>query len=103
LLFEGRRPEPALDAWRRAVDDLLGRHSIRVTVKVIPASERELHQRYAAGRPRLFLVRPDGHMAYTGSAADCRGLAGYLDGLYPPPLSHDEPLLTPERHPDSDA
>src|SRR5215813_1846810 len=87
LLFEGRRPEPALDGWRRAIEDLLGRHSIRVTVKLIPASERELHQIYAAQRSRVFLVRPDGHVAYTSSATDCPGLEAYLDGLYPPPRS----------------
>jgi 2-polyprenyl-6-methoxyphenol hydroxylase-like FAD-dependent oxidoreductase len=83
LLFEGRRPELALDARRQAIEDLLDRYPIRVTVKLIPASELELHQRYAAGRPRVFLIRPDGHLAYTGPATGCRALAAYLDGLYP--------------------
>jgi hypothetical protein len=31
---------------------------------------------------RVFLIRPDGHIAYTGPPHDADGLASYLDRLY---------------------
>jgi 2-polyprenyl-6-methoxyphenol hydroxylase-like FAD-dependent oxidoreductase len=82
LLFEGPRPDPALDAYRRAVEAVVGRSALAAPVHVIPSRERTLHRRYGAREARLFLIRPDGHVAYAGALEELGGLAGYLDRLY---------------------
>ena len=82
LLFEGAEPDPATLGRRRAVDDLLGQYLIDVAVHVVAAGERALHSRYGARTPRLFLIRPDGHVAYAGSPDDLSRLAAFLDPLY---------------------
>jgi 2-polyprenyl-6-methoxyphenol hydroxylase-like FAD-dependent oxidoreductase len=81
LLFQGPTPEPALGAYRRAIEEVLGRYAVEAPVHVIAASQHKLHRLYGAGAARFFLIRPDGHVAYTGSLGDLGGLAAYLDGL----------------------
>lgn len=82
LLFEGLRSGGDLPARERAIEDLLHRYLTKVGVRIVPASERRLHVRYGARRPRLFLIRPDGHIAYAGPPDDLAGLAGFLDRIY---------------------
>lgn len=41
-----------------------------------------LHRRYGARGPWLVLIRPDGHIAYSGAPGDLGRLGAYLDGLY---------------------
>jgi 2-polyprenyl-6-methoxyphenol hydroxylase-like FAD-dependent oxidoreductase len=80
LVFPGPLGEtgPELDALRR----LLDAYAFEVTVRVVPAGERDLHARYGVRGPRLFLIRPDGHIGYIGSPAQMARLAAYLDRWY---------------------
>jgi hypothetical protein len=59
-------------------------YHLDVDVHVIPAGERDLHARYGARGPRLFLIRPDGHIGYVGSPAQIGRLKAYLDRWYVP-------------------
>jgi len=83
LLFEGRRRDPArLEAAGDVVEGLLDRYEAPVTVHRIPAEERGLHERYGARTSTVFLIRPDGHVAYRGEATDAVGLKVHLDRLF---------------------
>jgi hypothetical protein len=82
LLFEGLDPDPALYAYRLAVEEVLGRYEAETRVHVLPTKERALHELYGAGKSRLFLVRPDGHVAFAGAPGDLGGLVAHLDGLF---------------------
>lgn len=55
-----------------------------MTVHLVPADQTALHRRYRPRRPRLFLIRPDGHIGYSGAPEDLSGLRSYLDRLYVP-------------------
>jgi 2-polyprenyl-6-methoxyphenol hydroxylase-like FAD-dependent oxidoreductase len=90
LLFEGLEPNPALDAYRLAVDEVLGRYAVGVSVHVIPANERRLHEIYGAkDKARLFLVRPDGHVAFVGSLGDLDDLATQMNALFHGCVAHE--------------
>jgi 2-polyprenyl-6-methoxyphenol hydroxylase-like FAD-dependent oxidoreductase len=80
LLFQG--PDPATNADRHAIDQLLDHYPLETHVHVVPAADRALHRRYGARTARVVLIRPDGHVAYTGSPRDPGSLASYLDRLY---------------------
>jgi hypothetical protein len=82
LLFEGLEPDPALDAYRLAVDEVLGRYAVDTPVHIIPTNERTLHHLYGANKPRLYLIRPDGHIAYAGSLGELGGLVALLGELF---------------------
>lgn len=83
LVFEGPSPNPErLAATREEVERLLGRYEVPVEVHSVSAGNRSLHEGYGVGTPSLFLVRPDGHVAYRGGAADIIGLKMYLDRLF---------------------
>jgi 2-polyprenyl-6-methoxyphenol hydroxylase-like FAD-dependent oxidoreductase len=82
LLFEGLEPDPALDAYRLAVDEVLGRYAVDASVHIIPTNERTLHHLYGANKPRLYLIRPDGHIAYAGSLGELGGLVALLSELF---------------------
>jgi 2-polyprenyl-6-methoxyphenol hydroxylase-like FAD-dependent oxidoreductase len=82
LLFEGSRPDPAVPAQQRAIETALGRYTIDAAVHVVPARETTLHTRYGARKPRLFVIRPDGHIAYIGSPGDLDGLTNLLKLLF---------------------
>jgi hypothetical protein len=83
LLFEGSRPDPVrLEAAWEEIEGLLRRYQIPTAMHTIPSENRKLHGIYGAGESGLFLVRPDGHTAYSGSASDVVGLKVYLDGLF---------------------
>ncbi|MGF1471701.1 MAG: FAD-dependent monooxygenase [Rubrobacteraceae bacterium] len=83
LLFEGEEPDPArLAATREEVGRLLDLYKAPVNVHQISANNKSLHERYGAGTATLFLIRPDGHIAYRGEAGDIIGLKMYLDWLF---------------------
>lgn len=82
LLFEGSRPDPAVPSHRRAIEAALSRYAIDARVHVVPARETALHARYGARTPRLFMIRPDGHIAYIGPPGDLGDLTRFLDQLY---------------------
>ena len=83
LLFEGEKPNPErLAATGEEVEALLGRYAVPVNIHRVAAENKSLHKRYGAKTPSLFLIRPDGHVAYRGGAADLVGLKMYLDRLF---------------------
>ena len=83
LLFEGKRPDPRkLAVAGEEIESLLNRYEVPVSIYRVPSGNRELHKRYGAGASRLFLVRPDGHIAYSGKISDLVGLRLYLDRLF---------------------
>ena len=82
LMFEGPESQPAMGAHRRAVAEALGRYGLDIAIHVIPTPERELHRIYGATRPRVFLIRPDGHVSHAGPLADLDALAAHMDRLY---------------------
>ena len=80
LLFEGTpSPTNRLEAPEENLRYLLGRYEAEIDLRPVPAGNRTLHEKYGAKAPTLFLVRPDGHVAYRGRAARLYDLAAYLD------------------------
>jgi 2-polyprenyl-6-methoxyphenol hydroxylase-like FAD-dependent oxidoreductase len=49
---------------------------------VLLDSEESFQRRYGAQPPCLYLVRPDGYLAYRGQPADAEGLKAYLDRIF---------------------
>lgn len=83
LIFEGERPDPnRLEATREEVGRMLDRYGVTVHVHQIGTANGSLHALYGAKRSSLVLIRPDGHVAYRGEAADTVGLKMYLDRLF---------------------
>ena len=83
LIFEGKKPDSArLEATREEIESLLSRYEVAVKVHLVPIGNKQLHERYGAKMPSLFLVRPDGHVAYRGESSDVVGLKMYLDSLF---------------------
>ena len=102
LLFDG---EADTEAGYRNLADIAARVSARcgdaVATRVILPGERApapalqglsvvadarkaLHDRYGARSECLYLVRPDGHVAYRSQPADGDRLAEYLDTIFAP-------------------
>ena len=83
LFFEGEKPDPdRLRATRKEIQNLLDRYEVSTNVHPVPAENEKLYERYGVEKPSLFLVRPDGHTAYVGNAADFIGLKMYFDRLF---------------------
>ena len=83
ILFEGKEPDSArLEASRVEVERVLGRYGFPVSVHQVTAGNEQLQARYGAKKPTLFLIRPDGQVAYRGEAADTVSLKLYLDRLF---------------------
>jgi hypothetical protein len=80
--LRGTDPDPALYAYRLAIEEVLGRYEVDTSVYLLPTTERRLHELYSARRARLFLVRPDGHVSFAGAPADLGGLVTHLAGLF---------------------
>lgn len=94
LLFEGGpRPAAGLDTMEIGLAGLLDRYAATITIHRVSAENRSLHGRYGAKTATLFLVRPDGHVAYRGRATDLEGLGAYLDRFF----ERREPLRAPKR------
>jgi FAD binding domain len=90
LLFEGLEPSPALDAYQLAVDEVLGRYAVDTSVHVIPAKERRLHEIYGVkDKARLFLMRPDGHVAFVSSLGELDDLAMHMKALFRRRVAHE--------------
>ena len=91
LLFEGLEPSPALDAYRLAIDDVLGRYAVDTSIHVIPAKERRLHEIYGVKDKarRLFLIRPDGHVAFVGSLGELDNLVTHMNALFRGRVAHE--------------
>jgi hypothetical protein len=81
ILFEEPRPEAGQSANKQSLTELLDRYEITVPVHVVPTGRNRLQRRHT-GDPRLWLMRPDSHIAYADSVARVDRLAAYMDGLY---------------------
>jgi hypothetical protein len=82
LLFEGPTPDPHSPSRRHLIENLLAQYAVDITIHDVPAAEPTLHARYGARAPRVWLIRPDGHLAYSGAPEDVDGLRSYLDRIY---------------------
>ncbi len=83
LIFEGEKSDPIrLDVAREEIESMLNRYAVSVAIYMVTTGNRTLHKSYGAKEPRLFLVRPDGHIAYTGKTSDLVGLRMYLYRLF---------------------
>ena len=82
LVFEGLHPNNVLPAAMEEFEGLLERYETSVGIVPVSAGNGSLHELYGAKSPTLFLVRPDGHIAYRGGALDVVGLKVYLDRLF---------------------
>src|SRR5918995_1189058 len=85
LLFEGQgrgsMPRDLQDT-EEGLRALIGSYEMPIAMNTVRTANRTLHERYGADLPTLFLVRPDGHIAYRGPADDPGALGSYLDGLF---------------------
>ncbi len=89
LVFEGPRSDPdRLEATYEEAKRVLDRYGAPFVVHRVPAGNKELHERYGARRPSLFLIRPDGHVAYRDAATDIVGLKMYLNRVFTRSPSH---------------
>ena len=83
LIFEGEKPSPErLDVAREGIEGLLDRYEVPVSIHQVRTGNRKFHKIYGAKTSSLFLVRPDGHVAYRGESGDLIGLKMYLDRLF---------------------
>lgn len=83
LIFEGENPDPVkLDAAREEIESLLSRYEMPVSIHQVSVRNRKLHKSYGVKTPSLFLIRPDGHIAYRGDMAGVISLKMYLDRIF---------------------
>jgi 2-polyprenyl-6-methoxyphenol hydroxylase-like FAD-dependent oxidoreductase len=95
LLFAGMREqeEGLLQAMQGQLENLLKDYTFPVTLHLISADNATLHKIYGAPTPRLFLVRPDGYIAYSGQADDLESLRSYLNRVYTRRRDTRRPIL----------
>ncbi len=53
-----------------------------IHLHIVSAENVSLHKQYGVNEPGLFLIRPDGHIAYCGPAANLADLKLYLNKLF---------------------
>ncbi len=82
LLFAGDRRVSALHGLEERLHFLLDAYEVPIHLHTVPVGNPDLYKRYGAHIPSLFLIRPDGHIAYRGHAENLDGLKSYLDKLF---------------------
>lgn len=83
LLFGGLQPDPELlQRVRAEIATTLDRYPAPISLHEVASANRTLQERYGADRPSVFLIRPDGQIAYRGDAADVAALTAYLDRVF---------------------
>ena len=83
LLFAGSKPVNVnLQEVETNLRTLVSAYSAPIHLHVVLTGNPSLHERYGANEPSLFLIRPDGHIAYHGRVEDVASLRSYLDGLF---------------------
>jgi hypothetical protein len=94
--LRGPRAGPGLDALREELEALLDRYAATAVVHPY-RGERGAARALRCRTPILFLVRPDGHVAYRGEAADVVGLEAYLERLFVRRGTTERPPASPRR------
>lgn len=61
---------------------LAAEYQVAIEVHLIGKEERLLHERFQAETASMFLIRPDGHIAYRGSVENLSSLREYLDQFF---------------------
>lgn len=82
LLFEGQRRQISLQAIQEKVQSLLKRYSVPIAIHLVLAENHTLHKLYGAKTTCLFLIRPDGYIAYKGQPVDLTHFSAYLDRVF---------------------
>ena len=85
FLFAGSKSVLAptdLHELEERLHSLLATYEVPIHLHTISMGNQSLYKRYSVNEPSLFLVRPDGHIAYRGRAEDTANLISYLDGLF---------------------
>lgn len=79
LLFAGDQPVSATSELEARLGALLQTYKLPIHLHTLSREHARLHKLYGADELTLFLVRPDGHLAYRGNGADLDSLRSYLD------------------------
>jgi hypothetical protein len=82
LLFERPTPDPRGHGRRHLLEALLAQYAVDITIHDVPATEPTLHALYGARSRLVWLIRPDGHLAYSGVPENLDQLRTYLDRIY---------------------
>ncbi|GHO49283.1 FAD-dependent monooxygenase [Ktedonospora formicarum] len=85
LLFAGSRADTTdihLQEMEASTRSLIEAYAMPIQLHTVSKGNVSLQEAYEVEAPTLFLVRPDGHIAYRGSAQDLSSLRTYLDGLF---------------------
>ena len=85
LLFAGSKSGSTLTDLHMMEEQqcsLLDAYSVPVHIHLVEAENLQLHKIYGADEPSVFLIRPDGHIAYRGRTEDTASLLAYLDRLF---------------------
>ena len=79
LLFAGRGADD--EAERARAEAQLNGYGVTTRVHVVGAEETALRKTYGVSEPSAFLIRPDGHVAWRGTAS-LNDLTRYKDDFY---------------------
>lgn len=82
LLFEGVQGGADLRTIEEKIKDLLKDYAFPVALHLIAAENGTLQKIYDARTLRLFLIRPDGYIAYSGQATDLESFRAYLNRVF---------------------
>lgn len=85
LLFAGNKLDPTLANTGELVGplrSLLDTYAVPIHLHSVSAENPGLHKMYETSEPSLFLIRPDGNIAYHGRANDLGSFKSYLDKLF---------------------
>jgi 3-(3-hydroxy-phenyl)propionate hydroxylase len=101
LLFAGAPPtEHSVTALEKIAAPLARQYGSRIAVHLVLCEtppvpvhenwaadflmdrEHYLHEKYGVTAPCLYLIRPDGHIAFRGGLDDAKHLSAYLEGVF---------------------
>ncbi len=95
LLFEGMQEQGGvnLQIMQEQIENLLKDYTFPVAIHLVSADNYALQKTYGARTPRLFLVRPDGYIAYSGQADDLESFRTYLNRVFIRQRDGDKQIL----------
>ena len=82
FLFAGKKPLTDKAELEQKLQAQLNTYSAPIHLHTISSENQSLHTLYGAEAPTLFLVRPDGHIAYRGGARNTNSLNSYLSKVF---------------------